>query len=139
MSTVNTSATRALDTFTRPHQLPFPELPAAGFRVSQAEFARIMQVSRQAVGQWIADGKIGMGSDGLIDPGQAVAELVRSKYTRRIGSKLLKPLVDQIADMHHENCQLKREVEALRKRLGDPPRDSRLPQVSAWQSNGGAG
>ena len=128
MSTVNTSTTRALDTLTLPHQLPFPDLPVAGFRVSQAEFARIMQVSRQAVGQWIADGKINIGADGLIDPGQAVAELVRSKHTRRIGSKLLKPLVDQIADMHAEICRLRREAEGYRKRLGDP---SRMSQVSA--------
>jgi len=75
--------------------LPFPpgDLDRCGIRMTRADFSRFLGVSKQAVGDWVRDGKITLGADGLLNPRQAVQQLMRNTDPTRIRSKVLAPLV----------------------------------------------
>lgn len=79
--------------------LPFAsgELDRSGLRLTRAEFARFLDVSRQAVGEWVASGKIMIGTDGRLDPRQAVSQLLRNADPARLRSKVLSPLVKEVS------------------------------------------
>lgn len=69
---------------------PSSPLSAAATRVSQAEFARLEGVSRQAVGKWIRDGRLSPpGADGKLDLAQARREraLSESPLPKHQGAK----------------------------------------------------
>ena len=78
--------------------LPFAsgDLDRSGLRLTRAEFARFLDVSRQAVGEWVAAGKITIGIDGRLDPRQAVSQLLRNTDPARLRSKVLAPLVKEL-------------------------------------------
>lgn len=87
--------------------LPFDpaDLDRCGIRMSRAEFARFLGVSKQSVSEWVRGGKLVLGADGLLDPRQAVAQLIRTTDPARIRSMVLAPLV--------------RDVGTLQKRVAD--------------------
>jgi len=102
--------TAILDTDRATHSQPLlPFDPAAldrcGIRMSRAEFARFLGVSKQAVSDWTRAGKLVLGADGLLDPRQAVAQLLRTTDPARLRAKVLAPLV--------------RDIGALQKRVAD--------------------
>lgn len=87
--------------------LPFAtgELDRSGLRLTRAEFARFLGVSKQAVGEWVTAGKITLGTDGRLDPRQAVSQLLRNTDPARLRSKVLAPLM--------------RDVGVMQKRIAD--------------------
>jgi hypothetical protein len=91
----------------RSPMLPFDpaEMDRCGLRLTRAEFARLLGCSKQSVGEWVAAGKITLGTDGRLDPRQAVAQLLRNSDPARLRAKVLAPLV--------------REVPALRTRIAE--------------------
>lgn len=78
--------------------LPFAggDLDRSGIRLTRAEFARFLEVSKQAVTDWVKSGKIVLGADGRLDPRQAVSQLLRSTDPARLRSKVLAPLVKDV-------------------------------------------
>ncbi|MBL8450263.1 MAG: hypothetical protein JNM32_10110 [Dechloromonas sp.] len=82
----------------------------AGIRVLPAQFAKLMGVSKQAVTEWKKAGRVTIGIDGRIDPRQAVAQLLRSGDPRRLRSKILAPLMDEV---HKRDRRIRELTEAL--------------------------
>jgi hypothetical protein len=87
--------------------LPFApaDLDRCGIRMTRADLARFLGVSRTAVTEWVKSGKVCVGSDGRLDPRQAVGQLLRSTDPARLRSKVLAPLGH--------------EIDGLRKRIAD--------------------
>lgn len=81
--------------------LPFAagELDSSGLRLTRAEFSRFMDVSKQAVGEWVTSGKITLGADNRLDPRQAVSQLLRNSDPARLRSKVLAPLMRDIGGL----------------------------------------
>lgn len=81
--------------------LPFDakDLDRAGLRLLPAEFARLMDVSKQSVSKWISGGKILLGVDGRLDPRVAVRQLLRNSDPARLRSRILAPLMNDLATL----------------------------------------
>ncbi len=88
--------------------LPFAsgELDRSVLRLTRAEFARFMGVSKQAVGEWVTSGKITLGADGRLDPKQAVNQLLRNSDPARLRAKVLAPLVRDVGIMQKRVADL---------------------------------
>jgi hypothetical protein len=98
-----------------PHKsefLPFApgDLDRSGIRLTRAEFARFLDVSRQSVGEWVASGKITLGPDKRLDPRQAVSQLMRNADPERLRSKVLAPLVKEIGSYTSKIAELERNL-----------------------------
>jgi hypothetical protein len=94
--------------------LPFApgDLDRSGLRLTRAEFARFLDVSRQAVGEWVAAGKITLGTDGRLDPRQAVSQLMRNTDPARLRSKVLLPLTKQLSALAKRVSELETALSA---------------------------
>jgi len=113
--------------------LPFASSDAdlAGIRVTRAQFARMMGVSKQAVSDWVRSGRVALGADQRFDPRQAVARLLATGDPARLRAKVLKPLVDDIAGRDREIDRLRQLVEELRHQLADAKEDTDFEEASA--------
>lgn len=78
------------------------ELDSSKIRVRPAEFARIIDCSKQAVSIWVSDGKITLGTDGRLNPGVAISQLLKNSNPSLLRARALKPLVSKLKD-----CELK--------------------------------
>lgn len=94
--------------------LPFAAgaLDRSGLRLTRAEFARFLGVSKQAVGEWVTAGKITLGADGRLDPRQAVSQLLRNSDPARLRAKVLEPLVRDVGIMQKKIADLERALVA---------------------------
>lgn len=94
--------------------LPFAPgaLDRSGLRLTRAEFARFLGVSKQAVSEWTASGKITLGADGRLDPRQAVSQLLRNSDPARLRAKVLAPLVRDVGLMQKKAADLERALAA---------------------------
>lgn len=92
--------------------LPFApgDLDRSGLRLTRAEFARFLDVSKQAVGEWVTSGKITLGADGRLDPRQAVSQLLRNADPARLRAKVLAPLVRDIGKLHLRIAELEKTL-----------------------------
>ena len=97
--------------------LPFGpgELDRSVFRMRRSDFARFLSVSKQAVGEWVRLGKITVGTDGLIDPRQAVAQLLRNTDAYRLRSRILGPIVRDVSTLRHRITDLEKALAAARE------------------------
>lgn len=113
--------------------LPFPSSDAdlAGIRVTRAQFARMMGVSKQAVGDWCKSGRIVLGADERFDPRQAVARLLATGDPARLRAKVLAPLTRDIATRDHEIERLRALVEDLREQLAAANEAADFEEASA--------
>lgn len=94
--------------------LPFAPgaLDRSGLRLTRAEFARFLDVSKQAVSEWVTGGKITLGADGRLDPRQAVSQLLRNSDPARLRAKVLAPLVRDVGVMQKKVADLERALAA---------------------------
>lgn len=94
--------------------LPFAPgaLDRSGLRLTRAEFARFLGVSKQAVGEWVTAGKISIGADARLDPRQAVSQLLRNSDPARLRAKVLEPLVRDVGLMQKKVADLERALAA---------------------------
>jgi hypothetical protein len=94
--------------------LPFAsgELDRSGLRLTRAEFARFLGVSKQATSEWVTAGKITLGADGRLDPRQAVSQLLRNSDPARLRAKVLAPLVKDVGLMQKRVADLERALAA---------------------------
>lgn len=92
--------------------LPFApgELDRSGLRLTRAEFARFLQVSKQAVTEWVQSGKVTLGADGRLDPRQAVGQLLRNTDPTRLRARVLAPLVRDVGALQRRILALEVDV-----------------------------
>ena len=100
-------------------------------RVLRSEFARMMGVSKPTVTEWVKAGWITIGADNRIDPRQAVASLLKHRDPARIRSKVLAPLISDIAGRDREIDRLRQLVEELRQQLAGAQEDADFEEASA--------
>lgn len=142
--------------------LPFAPgaLDRSGLRLTRAEFARFLGVSKQAVSEWVTAGKISLGADARLDPRQAVSQLLRNSDPARLRAKVLAPLVrdvglmqkkvsdlecalaaaDENASFHEESAgELAEQLNALDHHLREEravlvalPADKVIDGIAAW-------
>ncbi|MDO9371271.1 MAG: hypothetical protein Q7U07_01580 [Gammaproteobacteria bacterium] len=88
--------------------LPFApgELDRCGLRLTRAEFARFMGVSKQAAGEWVTSGKITLGTDGRLDPRMAVSQLLRNSDPARLRARVLAPLVRDMGTLQKRIAEI---------------------------------
>lgn len=86
-------------------------------RVRPAEFARMVDVSRQTVSQWIQQGKVTLGPDGRLDPQVAAQQVVRNSDPTRLRARVLKEAVEDSAGLRRRIAGLERELADARDRI----------------------
>lgn len=84
-------------------------------RVRQADFARMMGVSRTAVYKWVQEGKIDVGPDGRLDPRKAAESVVKRSDPTRLRARALRPLVADGEALQREAERARAEAEEARK------------------------
>lgn len=100
-------------------------------RVLRSELARMLGVSKPTVSEWVKAGWITLGADGRIDPRQAVASLLRHRDPARIRSKVLAPLIADIAGRDREIERQRQALEDLRQQLAAAKEDAAFEESSA--------
>lgn len=97
--------------------LPFEpsELDRFALKVRQSDFARLMGCSKQAVSEWVRTGRVQVGADGLINPREAVARLIRYSDPAKVRSIVLRPLVSEIYALQARVAELETENDRLRE------------------------
>jgi DNA-binding transcriptional regulator YiaG len=92
--------------------LPFDpaQVDRCGIRLTRAEFARFLNVSKQSISKWVAAGKIVLGADGRLDPRQAVAQLLRNSDPAKLRAKALAPLVRDVGELQRRIAELEAEL-----------------------------
>ncbi len=133
------------DTHSRPVPIPenlsllsSDEALCAGIRVTRAQFARMMGVSRQAVTDWVRAGRLTVGADGRLDPAKAVASLLRTGDPARLRAKVLQPMADELTAYRSRITDLEaglgaalRRIEGLKNELSAAEEDSEFSDASA--------
>lgn len=104
----------------KPPLLPFDrdDLDRCGIRMNRAEFSRFLGVSKQAVSEWTRAGKLTLGADGLLDPRQAVAQLMRTTDPARLRSKVLAPLVRDVGLLQKQAASLAAQLAEAKEEAG---------------------
>ena len=100
-------------------------------RVLRSELARMMGVSKPTITEWAKAGWITIGADNRIDPRQAVASLLKRRDPARIRSKVLAPLIADIAGRDREIERLRALVEDLRRQLTEANEAADFEEASA--------
>lgn len=92
--------------------LPFEPgaLDRSGLRLTRAEFARFLGVSKQATSEWVTSGKITLGADGRLDPRQAVSQLLRNSDPARLRAKVLAPLMRDMGILQKRVAELEAKL-----------------------------
>jgi len=100
--------------------LPFDiESLTQGIRVKPAVFARMCQVSKQAVSQWIQLGKITLYPDGTLDPHKAAQQVIDNSDPGRMRAKVFKLATDEAAMNKEKIIDLEEEIAGLNAQLED--------------------
>lgn len=90
-----------------------PALDAAQVRLRPADLARMLKVSRQAVSQWIAAGKLRLDADGRVSAASAVRQLVQH-HPERLRASALQPVVREMNDLRLRVAGLERDLATAR-------------------------
>lgn len=118
--------------------LPFEPgaLDRSGMRLTRAEFARFLGVSKQAVGEWVTAGKITLGADGRLDPRQAVSQLLRNSDPARLRAKVLEPLARDIGSLQRRVADLESALAAANEEANfhEECADELASQLSAFDN-----
>ncbi|WP_449370249.1 hypothetical protein [Thiomonas sp.] len=86
-----------------------PALDAAQVRLRPADLARMLKVSRQAVSQWVAGGKLRLDPDGRVSAASAMRQLV-AHHPERLRAAALAPVVREMAALRTRVTHLEREL-----------------------------
>lgn len=90
-----------------------------GIRVKPAVFARMMDVSKQSVSQWIKFGKISLYPDGTLDPRKAAKQFIDNSDPARMRAKVFKLATDDAAADKEKIEELENDVSDLNAKLED--------------------
>lgn len=103
------------DLKTQPTLFEHGQLDQSNIRVRPAEFARIIECSKQAVSIWIRDGKITLGLDGRLNPGIAISQLLKNSNPLMLRAKALKPIIRKLKSCEEKIKQLEDEIVTLKE------------------------
>ena len=93
--------------------LPEPDL---GVRVRPAQFARMLNVSRQTVSRWVKEGRVLLDPSGRLDPVKATERVLQHGDPARLRATLLKPVMDDMAGLRTELREALERAEAAEDR-----------------------
>ncbi|WP_231366589.1 hypothetical protein [Thioalkalivibrio sp. ALE31] len=93
--------------------LPEPDL---GVRVRPAQFARMLNVSRQTVSRWVKEGRVLLDPSGRLDPVKATERVLQHGDPARLRATLLKPVMDDMAGLRSELREALERAEAAEDR-----------------------
>ena len=85
-------------------------------RVRPAELARMLNVSRQTVSQWIQVGKVTLGADGKLDPTVATRQVIENSDPSRLRARVLKSAVDDVGALRRRIAELEHSLAAALER-----------------------
>lgn len=100
----------------RPSPLPFDPSELTTVRVRPAVFARMCDVSKQCVSQWIRQGKITRGPDGLIDPALAARQVFERSDPTRLRARVFKNAMSTQDELKLRARMLEQQIKALKYR-----------------------
>lgn len=118
--------------------LAFDPAELMKLRVLPAEFARMCDVSKQTVSQWIKQGKVTIGPDGRLDPTQAAKQVIARTDPGRLRARVFKQAAGDNSDLRKRVAELERENRALREGEGvehdETSEEGELPANGSYQS-----
>lgn len=90
--------------------LPFDPAQLTKLRMTQAELARLFEVSKQTVSQWLKRGVIVAGPDGRIDPHRAAADVMKKTDPARLRARIFKKSGDAEAQLRARVSELEAQL-----------------------------
>lgn len=109
----------ALDTQSQALPFDVQQMLKQGIRVSQAEFGRMVGVSRNCVTGWKKRGLIRVGPDGKLNPTAACKELVSNADPGRLRAPLLRQVMESTTNAQARAEKLGKEVASLREKVAE--------------------
>ncbi len=94
--------------------LPFDPQQLVAMRVRPAQFARLCQVSRQAVSDWIKRGVISLGPDGLLDPVTASRQVFERTDPARLRARVFKDIARDVPELREQVRELRQALKQAR-------------------------
>lgn len=118
--------------------VPQPFLPFAGdellrVRVCQSDFAKMVGVDKATVCRWIQKGTITLGTDGRLDPQQAMRELLSRGDPDRIRARIVRQAFADMADLRAQASragELEAQVATLKAQQNREARD--YDRLEGW-------
>lgn len=94
--------------------LPFDPAELVAMRVRPAQFARMCEVSKQAVSDWIKRGIISLGPDGLLDPVTASRQVFERTDPARLRARVFKDIARDIPELREQVRELRQALKQAR-------------------------
>lgn len=95
-----------------PSTLPFdPTYLTQGIRVRPAQFARMCNVSKQAVSGWVREGKITLFPDGTLDPARAARQVIANSDPSRLRARIFKCVTEDVITLRRKIIDLEMELQ----------------------------
>lgn len=82
-------------------------------RVRPAQFARMCEVSKQSVSDWIRRGVISLGPDGLLDPVVASRQVFERTDPARLRARVFKDLARDVPELREQVRELRQGLKAM--------------------------
>lgn len=96
-----------------PAMLPFALDELVSMRLNQSQFAKAVGVSKQAVSDWVKNGVVTLGADGLLDPVRASREVFEKTDPARLRARIFKTLARDSHQLIAQNRELRDQVRIL--------------------------
>lgn len=93
--------------------LPFNPQDLVAMRVRPAQFARMCEVSKQSVSDWIRRGVISLGPDGLLDPVVASRQVFERTDPARLRARVFKGLARDVPELREQVRELRQGLKAM--------------------------
>ena len=94
--------------------LNFDPAQLVAMRVRPAQFARLCQVSRQSVSDWIKRGVISLGPDGLLDPVTASRQVFERTDPARLRARVFRDIARDIPELREQVRELRQALKEAR-------------------------
>lgn len=94
--------------------LPFDPAELVAMRVRPAQFARMCEVSKQAVSDWIKRGVITLGPDGLLDPVTASRQVFERTDPARLRARVFRDLARDVPELREQVRELRQALKQAR-------------------------
>jgi hypothetical protein len=97
--------------------LPFDpaQVTRLGIRLLPAEFSRLMGTSKQSVSRWIKRGVIALGSDGRLDPREAVRQYMHHADPAKMRNAVMAPMLNEVGALQRRVADLEVALAAERE------------------------
>lgn len=102
----------------RPSPLPFDPAELVALRVLPAQFARMCEVSKQTVSQWIKRGIVTLGPDGKLDPAVAGRQVIERTNPIKLRARVFRHATAGLDELRARVRELEQEL-AIERACGD--------------------